>query len=579
MAKKTSNRKVKIRLARREDVPALAALNRIAYPTLAEDDVVWGESHLFSHQRIFPEGQLVAEIGGKVVGAAASLIVDLGKDPLRHHTWSGITDSGYFSNHDPEADTLYGADVCVHPDYRGARIGHELYEARRELCRRMNLRRILAGGRLWNYSEHADKYTAHEYAQRVADGEIRDLVLSFQLREGFQLRGVMANYLHDRRSHNHASLIEWLNPDYQADAKGARKVRVACVQYQVRKIKSFDDFVQQVTYFTDVASDYKSDFVLFPEFFSVQLLSYLDALSPQEGIRKLASLTPRFVKLFRKLAMSYGMTLIGGSHPVEVAGTTGHDPSDGILSAESGTTASGKGGVRSGGNGSVGPKRLENVAMVFLPDGSIARQPKIHITPNERHWWGISGGHELGVIHTPKAKIGILICYDTEFPEAARFLADEGAEILFVPFCTDNRQGYIRVRSCAQARAIENQLYVAMAGTIGNLPDVDNMDLNYAQAAVFTPSDFAFPRDGIAAEAGPNDETVLICDLDLNSLIENRYRGTVTPRLDRRPDLFRMQSSIATARELERRANEGPLGDQPMAERTRQAQDTENPSP
>jgi predicted amidohydrolase len=312
-------------------------------------------------------------------------------------------------------------------------VGHALYEARRELCRRFNLRRILAGGRLWNYSEHAEKMSPQEYAQRVAAGEFRDLVLSFQLREGFHLRGVMPNYLRDPRSHNHASLIEWLNPDYKPHPTGARKVRVACVQYQMRKVTSFAEFARQVSYFVDVAADYRSDFVLLPELFSVQLLSRLDALSPQEGMKKLADYTPRFKKLMSDLARQYGLTIIAGSHPVQEG------------------------------------KKLLNIAHVCLPDGSIVAQPKLHITPNERKWWGISGGQTLGVVDTPKAKIGVLICYDVEFPEAVRHLADEGAEILFVPFCTDNRQGYLRVRYCAQARAIENQIYVALAGNVGNL--------------------------------------------------------------------------------------------------------------
>jgi len=518
---------VKVREATRADIPALLALNKAAYPMLAEDNVVWGEANLLSHLRMFPQGQILAEVRGRVVGAASSLIVDLGPEPLRHHTWSGITDSGYFTNHNPQGDTLYGADVCTHPDSRGMGVGAALYEARRQLCRRLNLRRILAGGRLWNYSEHAERFSAEEYAQRVAAGELRDLVLSFQLREGFELRGVMPHYLRDARSHNHASLIEWLNPDYKPAATGQRKVRVSCVQYQMRKVASFADFARQLEYFIDVAADYESDFVLLPELFTVQLLSHLDALSSQEGMKKLAGYTNRFVKTVSTLAKRYGTTIIAGSHPV------------------------------------FKDRRLLNIAHVCLPDGQVVEQPKLHITPNERKWWGISGGQRLAPIDTPKARIGVLICYDVEFPEAVRHLADEGMELLFVPYCTDNRQGYLRVRYCAQARAIENQIYVALAGNVGNLPDVTNMDVQYGQAAVFTPSDYPFARDGIAAEADPNAETMLVCDLDLDSLHHSRSSGTVTPRLDRRPDLFQFVSSL---REQRPQATEGDrelLGDQP----------------
>ncbi|MCW5555856.1 MAG: bifunctional GNAT family N-acetyltransferase/carbon-nitrogen hydrolase family protein [Verrucomicrobiae bacterium] len=517
---------VKVREASRQDIPALVELNRASYPTMAEENVVWGESHLLSHLRIFPQGQLVAEANGKVLGAAASLIVNLGPDPLRLHTWSGITDSGYFTNHDPRGDTLYGADVYVHPEARSQGVGAALYEARRQLCRRLNLRRILAGGRLWNYHEHASQYSPEEYAQRVVAGEIRDLVLSFQLREGFVLRGVVPNYLRDKRSHNHASLIEWLNPEYKPPTEEARKVRVACVQYQMRRVASFAEFARQVTYFIDIASDYDSDFVLLPELFSVQLLSHVDALSPQEAMRKLAAFTPKFTKLMVELAKRFGLTIIAGSHPVLEGG------------------------------------QLRNVCFVCLPDGSMVHQPKLHVTPNERKWWGISGGRSLAAIETPRAKIGVLICYDVEFPEAVRYLADQGAEILFVPFCTDNRQGYLRVRYCAQARAIENQIYVALAGNVGNLPDVSNMDVQYGQAAVLTPSDFAFARDGIAAEADSNEETVLVCDLDLDDLHESRGGGTVTPRLDRRTDLFEFVYKLGTARP-HAKSQEGPLGDQP----------------
>jgi predicted amidohydrolase len=244
-------------------------------------------------------------------------------------------------------------------------------------------------------------------------------------------------------------------------------------------------------------------------------------------MQKLSEYTPRFVKLLTTLARKYKLTIIGGSHPTHV-----------------------------------GPA-LHNICYVCLPNGEVVEQPKIHITPNERRWWGIKGGNALRIIDTPKARIGVLICYDVEFPEAARFLADQGAEIIFVPFCTDTRQGYLRVRYCAQARAIENQIYLAMTGNVGNLPDVSNMDIQYGQAAVLTPSDFAFARDGIAAEADSNEETVLICDLDLDDLHQARHGGTVTPRLDRRSELFQMLTTLPEDMAKNPIPANGPLGDQP----------------
>jgi len=502
MAKSSGKQDIRVREATRGDIPDLVELNRMAYPDLATEGVIWDEEHLASHIRVFPQGQMVALVEGKVVGAVSSLIVDLGPDPLRLHTFEGITDGGYFTNHDPNADTLYGADIYVHPEMRGRGVGAALYQARRKLCQRLNLRRVVAGGRLYNFRQYSDLYSPEEFAERVVAGEIRDQVLSFQLREGFELRGILPNYLEDEASKGYAAFLEWLNPEYVAPQESRRKVRITCVQYQMRKVKSFEDFARQVSYFVGVAAEYRSDFVLLPEFFSMQLLSQADALTPQEGIRELAELADPFRDLMRSLALRYGLTIIAGSHPVEIK------------------------------------KHIYNTSFVCLPDGEVVGQTKLHITPSERKWWGITGGNTLRVVHTPKAKIGVLICYDVEFPEAVRHLADEGMEILFVPFCTDNRQGYLRVRYCAQARAIENQIYVAMAGNVGNLPDVSNMDIQYAQAAVLTPSDFAFARDAIAAEADSSEETLLVCDVDLDDLYGSRSAGTVTPRLDRRKDLF-----------------------------------------
>jgi predicted amidohydrolase len=406
---------------------------------------------------------------------------------------------------------LDGADVYVHPDYRGLRIGHALYEARRCLCRKLNLRRILAGGRIHGFVEQSSTMTPEEYVRSVEAGIQRDLVLSFQLREGFVVRKVMRNYIRDPQSRNCATLIEWLNPDYRPrNELDSRRVRVACVQYKMRGIADFKEFSSRVEYFVDAAVGYHADFVVLPELISMNLLSHADyrRLPSRAAMQQLASLEPIYMTLMSRLAKEYGVHLIAGSHPMQRGG------------------------------------RIYNVCPLLFPDGTSRLQPKLHVTPAEKRDWGIEGGNELGVIATPKANIGILICYDSEFPEPARYLADQGAEIIFVPYCTDTRAGYLRVRHCCQARAIENQVYVVTAGVIGNLPDVEAMDINYARAAVFTPSDFEFARDGIQAEADNNVEMLLVTDLDISNLHRSRVAGSVTPRLDRRHDLFEFRAHL-----------------------------------
>jgi predicted amidohydrolase len=188
--------------------------------------------------------------------------------------------------------------------------------------------------------------------------------------------------------------------------------------------------------------------------------------------------------------------------------------------------------------------RLKNTAFLFRRDGTVERQEKLHITPNERRWWGIEPGDAPLVFDTDEGKVAILVCYDVEFPELARIAVDRGARILFVPYCTEDRQGHLRVRYCAQARAVESQVYVVTAGTCGNLPAVENMDVQYAQSAVFTPSDFSFPRDGIAAEANANVEMVVIADLDLELLRRHHRRGSVRQLQDRRKDLYSLTLGV-----------------------------------
>jgi predicted amidohydrolase len=153
----------------------------------------------------------------------------------------------------------------------------------------------------------------------------------------------------------------------------------------------------------------------------------------------------------------------------------------------------------------------------------------------------MTGGHEIKTYDTDCGKIGILICYDVEFPELGRILAQDGMQILFVPFLTDTQNGYSRVRNCARARAIENECYVAIAGSVGNLPKVHNMDIQFAQSVVFTPCDFAFPTDGIKAEATPNTEMILIADVEIDLLKELHKFGSVQNLRDRRTDLYEVK--------------------------------------
>ena len=181
---------------------------------MAIEGMIWKSSHLESHLQVFPPGQFVAEYDGQIVGSISSLIVRL-EPEYKEHTWAEICGGPEFRNHNPKGDSLYGADVSTHPDYRRLGIATLLYDARKNLCITLNLRRIIAGGRLFNYCEFADKMSPDEYVQKVIKGEIDEPVLGFQLKNGFKFIKVLQNYLKDSRSADYATFIEWTNSYYK----------------------------------------------------------------------------------------------------------------------------------------------------------------------------------------------------------------------------------------------------------------------------------------------------------------------------------------------------------------------------
>ncbi len=195
------------------DIPQIVELQKKSFPIMAAEGVYWKPEQLKSHLQIFPEGQFVAEYNGKIVGSCSSLIVSLEQE-YKDHSWMEICGDSHMKNHNPRGDTLYGADVSAHPDFRRLGIATKLYDARKNLAIKLNLKRIIAGGRLINYCEHAKELTPEEYVKKVKRHEIREPVLSFQLRNGFKFIKILPNYMKDPSSLNYATFIEWKNPHF-----------------------------------------------------------------------------------------------------------------------------------------------------------------------------------------------------------------------------------------------------------------------------------------------------------------------------------------------------------------------------
>ncbi len=489
-----------------EDYNELKSAMISSYPNMPNS--YWKESHINSLLNKFPEGQVVVKVNGQISGCALSILVD--EDTVEdQHTYRQITGNYTFDTHSPNGDILYGIDVFVHPQYRGLRIGRRLYDYRKELCEKLNLKGILFGGRIPNYHKYSDQLSCKEYLDKVKSREIEDPVLNFQLSNDFHPQKVLKGYLEgDEFSKEYAVLLGWDNIYYEKPSKQAattkKIIRLGLVQWQMRPYKDVTELIEQATYFVDTLSTYKSDFALFPEFFNAPLMAEYNHLSEAQAIRNLAQFTEPLVQEFSKLSISYNINIITGSMPELVNDV------------------------------------LYNVGYLCKRDGTIERFEKIHVTPDEEKVWGMNGGNGIRTFDTDCGKIGILICYDVEFPELSRMLADDGMDVLFVPFLTDTQNGYSRVRHCAQARAIENECYVAIAGSVGNLPKVHNMDIQYAQSMVFTPCDFHFPTNGVKAEATPNTEMILIADVDIDLLRELHNHGSVKNLKDRRTDIYQI---------------------------------------
>ena len=495
--------KIELQHLKFSDYKTLQELMVKCYPKV--QDPAWTKEQISRLTTLFPEGQTVIKVDGEMVACALSIIIDYQLFDDKH-TYLDITANDTFKTHTNEGDTLYGLDMLVHPDYRGLRLGRRLYDYRKELCEERNLKAIVFGGRLPNFHKFND-LSAKQYIEKVKNKEIHDPVLTFQLSNDFHVKRVVKNYLpEDDASESYAALLEWSNIYYQKPQKKYKPqksvVRLGLVQWGMRPYAGWDDLTEQIEYFVDAVSGYRADFLLFPEYVNAPLMAEYNHLSESDAIRKLAGYSDKLRDTFAEYAISYNTNIITGSMP---------EFKDDVL---------------------------KNIGYLCKRNGEVERYEKIHVTPDEVKVWGMTGGTQIKTFHTDAGKIGILICYDIEFPELSRLLAKQEMDILFVPFLTDTQNGYSRVRNCAIARSIENECYVAIAGSVGNLPKVHNMDISFAQSVVFTPCDFSFPTNGIKAEATPNTEMILIVDVDLDLLKELHEQGSVRTMKDRRTDLY-----------------------------------------
>ena len=372
---------VETRPLRLSDYDELRETMQRAYPSMSEN--LWSKKSIEKLTKIFSEGQICIIVDGKLAAVSLSIIVnynEFGDD----HTYSEITGNYTFNTHSENGDILYGIEVFVDPEFRELRLGRRLYDARKELCELLNLKSIILGGRIPNYHKYSDELSPKEYIEKVRNKEIYDPVLSFQLSNSFSPRKVLKKYLpEDESSKENAVLLQWNNIYYSKKPNTMQDsvVRLGLVQWQMRHFKNLEEFYNQVEFFVNVMGDYKSDFVLFPELFNTPLLAPFNHLSERESMLELAKITEQIKLKISEFAISYNVNIISGSMPFEENG------------------------------------ELYNISYLLHRNGKIDEYRKIHITPNEKRYYGMSGGDKIKVFDTDCGKVGLVICYDVEFPE------------------------------------------------------------------------------------------------------------------------------------------------------------------
>jgi predicted amidohydrolase len=285
-----------------------------------------------------------------------------------------------------------------------------------------------------------------------------------------------------------------------------KKLTIATAQYGLADIRTQEQFWTGISAKIREAAESGAAMIIFPEYMTAHLLSVVPSMLHDDACHFLDQQTDEYIRFFTEHSRESNIAILAGTHICKEGEEEGE---------------------------------YANKAFLFFPDGRIETQCKVHLTPEEQIRWPLIAGDELNVFDTEWGKMAILTCYDIEFPELARAAALRGVELILCPSYTDSAYGYYRVRHCCQARAIENQLFVALSGLVGSLSeDRPQVDTGYCQAGVFTPCDLPFEADGILHVGEVNEDMTVLSVIDFHRLRENRERGAVAPFYDRRPDVY-----------------------------------------
>lgn len=268
---------------------------------------------------------------------------------------------------------------------------------------------------------------------------------------------------------------------------------IAAAQYPIEQLTSWQAYVDKLTRWVEAAAAGGARLAVFPEYGAMELAALDPATAGdlQGCLGAVAGLLEQVDALHRDLAMKHGMHILAASIPAAVEGG------------------------------------FVNRARLFAPSGKVGVQDKLVMTRFEREEWFISASGPLRLFETCLGRIGVNICYDSEFPLLARAQVEAGMELLLVPSCTDSEHGYWRVRLGAQARALEGQCYAVQSPTVGMAEWNPAVDVNRGAAGVYGPPDRGMPATGVLALGEMDAAQWVFAELDLARVAELRADGGV----------------------------------------------------
>jgi len=195
-----------IRRMIKEDAALLEVLQNVVFPDLIPEERM-REIHFSSHVDLFPDGQWVAEIAGKIAGSTSSIRYHFDPEYPEMHRFADLFDNGFMRTHQPDGNWLYGMDMAVFPEYRGLGVARKLYRARQSVVRELGLEGQVTVGMLNGFASYSNHYTLEEYYQALVEGKLKDPTVSVQQKIGFKLCGLMKEYLSDPTCGNAGVLL------------------------------------------------------------------------------------------------------------------------------------------------------------------------------------------------------------------------------------------------------------------------------------------------------------------------------------------------------------------------------------